>query len=337
MQLDPRSRTVLSAVIEAYVDEAQPVSSSAVARRIKDLRASPATIRHVMAELEDAGLLSQPHTSAGRVPTERGLRVYLDGLMSEKLHPWDRSRLEAAAGTEDPADFPASLGQALSGLSGQLAVIAVPRFLGSRFREVGLARCERGRFLAYFVSPAGLVQQKLVEVDFDLSADELLRVQHYLNERLQGMTLDEVRALVREQLDAANSEAFALARQAAEICRRALPDPELKIVVEGTSHLVQQPEFADVDKLRTLLRTLDDRAALLRLLERVLDAQGVRVVLGSEAPVLSVPDLACIGGTVGTGTGGAITVVGPTRMDYGRLVPLVRYATQLFDQYWLRM
>src|SRR5690349_18149545 len=123
MELDPRSRSILQAVVEAYVDEAQPVSSPAVAKKRAELKASPATIRAVMAELEERGRLSQPHTSAGRVPTEQGLRVYLDGLMNAKLHPWDRSRLDAAA-EGDPADFPASLGQALSGLSGQLALIA---------------------------------------------------------------------------------------------------------------------------------------------------------------------------------------------------------------------
>jgi heat-inducible transcriptional repressor len=322
-------------VVEAYIDEAQPVSSAAVSRVRPELKASPATIRSVMAELEENGLLLQPHTSAGRVPTEKGLRAYLDGMMSEKLHPWDRSRLDAAA-SGDPADFPAALGQVLSSLSGQLAVIAVPRFVGSRFREVGLLRCERGRFLAYFVSPGGLVQQKVVDVDFDLTLEELTQVQNYLNERLQGRTLEEVRGLVREQLDAAQSEAFMLARQALEICKRALPEPDLKLVVEGASHLVQQPEFADVDKLRTLLRTLDDRAALLRLLDRVLDGQGVRVVLGSEA-LREVPDLACIGSTLPGSSGSALSVVGPTRMDYGRLVPLVRYATVLFERYWTRM
>ncbi len=338
MELEARARTILQLVVEAYIDDAQPVSSTAVARRSKSLKLSPATIRAVMADLEHQGLLQQPHTSAGRVPTEQGLRVYLDGLMSPKLHPWDRSRLDAAAAESDPVDLPASLGYSLAGLSGQLAVVAVPRLVGTRFREIGLVRCDAGRILAYFVSPGGLVQQKLVEVDFDLSADELTRLSNFLNAHISGRSLEDVRALVREELAQAEPQE-PLRTQAYELCRRALPEGDLKLFVEGAAQLVNQPEFADLERLRAVMRAVDDRGALLKLLERIFDGQGVQVVLGSEHQMRGAHELVCVGSSWNGSRGGrvAISLLGPQRMDYGRAVSLIRYATELFDRYWQRL
>jgi heat-inducible transcriptional repressor len=334
MDLDSRARTILRLVVESYIDDAQPVSSAAVARRSRSLALSSATIRAAMAELEQMGLLHQPHTSAGRIPTEQGLRAYLDEVMSPKLHPWDRSRLDQAAASPDPSDFPTVLGQSLAALSGQVAVVAVPRFLGSRVREVGLVRVSARRFLAYFVSPGGFVQQKLVEMDFDLSAAELTEVQNFLNEKLRDRGMDEARALVRAELAEAEALRDSMRVRALEICRQALPDPEMKVLVEGATHLVEQPEFADVEKLRGVLRALDDKANVLRLLDRILDTSGVRVLLGSR----EAPELACVGSGMPTpsGSSGVVSLIGPLRMDYGRLVPMVSYALELFDGYWQR-
>jgi len=339
MSLDGRARDILQVIVEAYIDEAQAVSSAAVARRGRALRLSPATIRSVMAELEELGLLTQPHTSAGRIPTELGLRTYLDGLMSPKLHPWDRSRLDATLQGGDLAEFPSSLGQSLAGLSGQVAVVAVPRFLGTRFREVGLVRCATGRFLALFVSPGGLVQHKLVEVDFDLKETEITWVQNFLNERLRALTLAEARALVQQELGRAEALRDTLTRQAFAICEQALPSSELRLLVQGAARLVEQPEFADVEKLRSVLRAIDDHAALLELLDRVLDGDGVQVVLGSEHQLGEATALACVGSRwqSGNGDSGAVSLIGPQRMDYGRLVPMVRYAMQLFEGYCERL
>jgi heat-inducible transcriptional repressor len=335
MELEARARSVLQVVVEAYIDDAQAVSSSSVARRAKGLGLSPASIRNVMAELESLGLLHQPHTSAGRVPTEAGLRVYLDGLMSPKLHPWDRTRLDAAASQLDElGEFPALLGQSLAGLSGQMAIIAVPRFLGTRFHEVGLVRVNDRRLLAYFVSPAGLVQQKLVEVDFDVAPESITWIQNYLSACIQDRSLEDVRALVQRELQEAEALSDSLRRQALEICQRALPAPEVRILVEGASRLASQPEFADVEKLRSVMRAIDDKATLLKLLNRILEHNGVRVVLSSEHHLPEVSDLACVGGGLIGNASAAIGLVGPARMDYGRLVPMVRYATELFERYW---
>lgn len=331
-----RARHVLQLTVEAYVAHAQPVSSGVVAQRNKSRKMSPATIRNVMAELERGGLLYQPHTSAGRVPTVRGLREYLDGAMSPKLRPWDRTRLDEAAELDDAREFPAQLGHSLAGLTGQMAVVAVPRFLGSQFREVGLVRCGERRFLAIFVSPGGLVQQKLVEVDFDLSPEETLRIQNFLNEKLAGRTLEQVHQLVRRELREHREARDDLVRRAWTIGQYALPDRELELFVQGATNLADQPEFANVDRLRQLLRAIDDKRALLKLLDNILAEGGVRVMLGSEHPVDEVAELSCVASAwmSPSGHSAAITLLGPLRMDYGRLVPLVGYATELFARYW---
>jgi heat-inducible transcriptional repressor len=172
MQRDRQSNTILQLVVEAYIQNAQPVSSSAVASRCPDLGLSSATIRAEMADLEAQGLLEQPHTSSGRVPTQRGLRVYLDSSVNQKLRPWDRARLEAAASHTDARAFPAHPGQTISGLSGHMAVVAVPRVAGTHLKEIGLVRCDVGRILAYFVSPHGSVEQKLLLLDFDITVEK---------------------------------------------------------------------------------------------------------------------------------------------------------------------
>lgn len=339
MLLDPRTRTILQAVVETYLEDAVPVSSSAVLRRQSGLGMSSATVRTIMAQLEETGYLAQPHTSAGRVPTELGWRAYLDGLMSPRLRPWDRNRLEAATAQSRAENFALELGESLASLSHQVAVVAVPRFLGTRLKEVGLARCDARRVLAYFVSPSGLVQQKLIELDSDMSADELTRIQNMLNDRLGNRTLHEVRALVQQELRGDYAQRDELERRAFCLAEQMLPDNTFDVVVVGTPHLLEQPEFADVSKLHAALRAIEEKRTVLKLIEEALDGSGVKVVLSSEHHVEELSALSLVGSawTSASGPAGAISLLGPARMDYGRLVPLVGYATHLFGRYWERL
>ncbi len=339
MEMDTRSSAILQHIVEHFIADAQPVSSRTVASRLKRINASPATIRTIMAELENQGLLQQPHTSAGRVPTEQGLRAYLDTL-KPRLRPSDRSQLDAAATTPDVADIPAMLGQSLAGLSGQMAVVAVPRFLGARIKEVGLLKQDERHLRAVFLSHGGLVQQKLVELDFDIDNEQLSHAQNFLNEQLEHCTVAELRQRIKKALDGHRSKIADLKEAGLEIAARVLPEPnavaDFELIVEGASHLVGQPEFADLDRLRDLLQAIEKRQALLELLTQVVDGYGVQVVLGSEHHVLDLPAVACVGVpcTSPDGHTAAVTVLGPSRMDYGRLVPLVNYAATLFDRYW---
>jgi heat-inducible transcriptional repressor len=274
------------------------------------------------------------------VPTDVGLRVYLDGLGETRVRKSDRTRLESLTASAGPSALPMAIGQSLAGLSGQVAVVGVPRFVGTRCKEVALVRYDARRFVAFFVSPGGLVQQKLVDVDFDLDQEELTQAQNFLNDKLKTLTVAELRALILSEMEKNLVAVDNLRRQALLIGARALPEPvakeELELIVEGASHLVGQPEFADPRHLRSLLEAIEDRNALLQLLGRILDGSGVKVVLGSEHQVRPLEEVTCVGSTwIGPGGGpAAVTLLGPARMDYGRLMPLVDYATRLFGRYW---
>jgi heat-inducible transcriptional repressor len=327
-----RQLRILQAAVEVYLETGRPVSSAAVLERTPDLKLSPASVRAEMAALEERGTLRQPHTSAGRVPTDLGLRTYLDACLTPKLHPWDRTNLDAAAGS-DPAAFAASLGQRIAGITSEMTVVAVPRFLRTAIKEVGLTRLKPCVFVAFFVAPGGLVQQKLVQVDFDLTPEELTRIQNFLNERLAGRTLDEVRRQIEVELADDAAQHDHMRRSALEIGIRALPEPELELVVEGASHLASKPELSP--KLHALLEAIEQKQVLLKLLDHIVEGTGeVHVVLGSEHHVTELPEIACIGTSLSGAGSGAITVMGAVRMDYGRLVPLVRYAAQLFGRHW---
>jgi heat-inducible transcriptional repressor len=338
-----RGQTILQLVVEAYIRDAQPISSSAVLRLHPNLGLSPATVRATMADLEATGLLTQPHSSSGRIPTEAGMRVYLDHLVGRRLHPWDRQRLERAvtdsAESLSATEFAGQLSATLAALTGQMVLVAQPRFLGGRLREVGLVRYDAGRVLAYFVSPNGLVQQKLLQLEEDLSAQDLQNIQNYLNDRLRDRTLGEVRLVIDAELADNAAHPDRRVAQALKIGESLLPqahDGPMDVFVEGTSHLLEQPEFSDLRKMRGLLRAIEEKRTLLSLVARVLDHSGVKVMLGSEHHVADVQDLTCVGCAYrgAAGGGAAVTIMGPSRMDYSRLVPLVQHAARIYGRFW---
>jgi heat-inducible transcriptional repressor len=338
MELTARQNRLLRTVIEAFICSGGPVSSAEVARRQKSEPLSPATIRTELGQLTRLGLLHQAHHTAGRTPTEEGLRVYLNALINTKMHPWDRTHLDAAVAAAPPEDLPGHIGQCLAGISGEVAVVGVPRFLGTTFREVGLMRCGEGCFIAYFVSPGGRVQQKMVQVDFDLTTEELLRAQNYLNDRLTQRTLPEVRACIERELCTERVRRDRLLRAALTLGLRGLPEPQLELVVEGKAQLATKPEFADVNKLRAVLEAIETKAVLLELLDQIIGGADVTIKLASEHRVRGVADLAMVGGSSAMAAGGSsatISLVGPARMDYGRVVPLVRYALVLLERHWI--
>ena len=338
MTLSRRQTEILATAVEVYLATGKPVSSQAIAERKQGRTLSSATVRNELQALTTLGLLRQTHASGGRVPTERALRTFVDELMHPKLHPWDRTHLDAATRSRSQSELPVTLGHALSTLTGEVAVVGIPRFVGTVFREVGLVRCNRGQILAYFVSADGTVQQKLVQVDFDVRPDELQRIQNYLNDRLTHRTLPVVRELIRRELRDEETRRDQLRRSALEIGVKALPDPELEVVVDGTSRLASKPELLAGGKLESLLRAVEDKKVLLRILDQLLETSShdVTVMLGSEHDVSEMADLACVGASCSRDgqPDAAITLLGPARMDYRRVVALVRYATELFERQW---
>ena len=325
-------------MVKLYTDCAAPVSSAAIVESARDLGVSAATIRHIMAELEEAGLLQKPHKSAGRIPTESGLRVYINNRSSAALHWQDRKNLDSCQIADFEA-FPLTLTQKISEISGQLTVVALPKFSGTRFKQIGLVRCAPGKLLVWFVSPSGLVQQTMVDNDFGLSSEELLRTERFLNEKLSNRTLAEVRAIVDRELRSERARYDAFLATAMEISLQALPPAEYALYVDGAASLARQPEFSDAATLHKLLVAIEDREKLLELLDNLLSTQGVQVVLGSEHQVGTIHHLSCVGSPIHTPEPETpiLGVLGPARMDYPRLIPVVGYASELLSNYWNKL
>ncbi len=323
--MDERSWHILKHLIDEYVVTAKPVSSDSIKQQWPHRSLSSATIRAVMADLLEGGYLSKAHHSSGSIPTEQGLRTFVNRLDHVSVRPSDRRRLSRI--TEGSR----TMGAILSKLSGQMAVVSVPKFLGSVCRELGLVRCSVGCFLAYIVSSKGEVQHTLVHMNFDLEPIELQRVENYLNAKVSGKSFLRARMDIQEDLRQNKINYQYWQRHALEIGDKTLANNGQEITVDGASRLACQPEFADNTRLKTLLAAIEDKTAVLALMDKVVTSQGVHVSLGSEHCMPEVAELACVGSSASDTAGNttAVSLIGPMRMDYRRWMPLMRLANDM--------
>ncbi len=331
--LDERSRQVLREVVVSFVSSGEPVSSRTLAKS-KKFSLSPATIRNIMADLEDLGYLTQPHTSAGRVPTDLGYRLFVDYLMNpRRVSSHDQEivqhNLEATAGDQGPILQTAS--RVLSVLSDQVAVVLAPAASSAVIRSVHFVRVGENRFLAVIVTDANLVDHRLVVHDEDFNQAELDRLSRMLSEEFGGLTLfamrEKVLSAVAEEKVRYETELARMLPLADRALSGDASSVDASVYVEGTSRMITKPEFADVEKMRRIFRTFEEKARLASLLSGCLESRTTQVVIGGESPFTGDMDLA----VVATGYGfagkvvGTLGIVGPRRMDYSRLVPLVEY------------
>ena len=327
-ELGKREREILRAIVHDYIHSGDPVASRPLLQR-HDLECSPATVRSVMADLEALGYLEKPHASSGRIPTERGYRLFVDALLKIRSPSLsDRERIEKLAhqapGVEALLEGTAELLHALSRHAG---VVTTPRPLADPTRHVEFVRLRENRVLTVFVSQAGLVTNKLVQVDFDMEPSELERAAGYLNEKLDRVPLHGLRQAILDDMRADQSTLHGLLAQALRLAEQALPPPPGggEVLVDGEESFLDAPEFADVQKARALLRAFAEKDRILRVLDRVLGAQEVQIFIGAESEFAAVPDVSVIAAPYGRGGQvlGTLAVVGPTRMNYARVIPLV--------------
>jgi heat-inducible transcriptional repressor len=325
-----RSRRILYAAVTEYIATGEPVGSRKLARRY-GLDVSPATVRNELADLEDAGYLSQPHTSAGRVPTDKGFRAFVDALgRAKEVAPADRSTLFGRMSQLRPGidDLPREAGRLLSSLTGAAAV--VHRASDQYVSQLKWLRLRPGQLLAVVVTSAGAVENRLVSVDRDPDAAELERLHNYLDSLLGERTLGELRDAVARAAETQRSELTQRAHQVVEatISAQAASQP---VLIEGHQLLLGQPDFATVEKMRGVMSALSEHERLLELLERTVAAGGVQVLIGRETELPDTHDLSLISapyGQPGRGTG-TLGVIAPTRTDYQKVVPLVSFAANL--------
>ena len=334
--LDERHRRILFAVVTEYIASGKAVSSRRVAKRYA-IQLSPATIRNVLVELEDAELLHQPHTSAGRVPTDAGFRCFVDAIATAgEISDAHRTALIRRLQDLEPgADAVRETGQLLSRLTGTATIIARPAVAEATLDQLRFMRLSNGRTLAVLVTRSGGVENHVIVTELDVGDHTLERVNNYLAELVGGRTLQSVRDVLAVRLATEEGQYQVLREQAQRMVEATVEGPiePARVVIEGQGALFDRPEFGDAEKIRRYLSAFEEKQKLLELLEQTLLADGVQVFIGSEAALDGVGDISVIsspyrrdGASIGS-----FGIVGPTRMDYKKYVPLVGFAADVLS------
>lgn len=339
-ELNERSREIFRKIVEAYVDTGEPVGSRTVARRLGSTL-SPATIRNVMADLEDAGLLYAPHTSAGRLPTETGLKLFVDGLLEiGNITPEERRAIDERCAVKGRS-FEETVTEAtalLSGLSSCAGLVLAPK-TEAPIKHIEFVPLAPGRALVVLVAESGAVENRVIDIPSGMTPANLVEAANYLNARLGGRTLDEVRALVQRELEEHTAQIDALTERvvSAGLAQRAGGDEDEGIlIVRGRSKLLDDvTAIGDLERLRHLFDMLETKKDLMRLLEITQDAEGVKIFIGTENELFGVSGCAMILAPL-SGDGvtcvGAIGVIGPTHINYARIIPVVDYTAKVVSR-----
>lgn len=334
--LNDRQREVLKAIIQDYVSTAEPVGSRAISRRyISSL--SPATIRNTMTDLKEMGFLFQPHTSAGRVPTDKGYRVYVDSLMEKRsLTRTEVSKIHELMRLSWEIDkLMRETSRILSNLSRYTAIVFAPRLVKNTLRRIEFIHLHRERILAVLRAESGFIQHKVIATDEVLTQEELDRISRYLDELVEGLTLEQVREVLVAKMADEKTRFDMRIRRALELGKKSVEGGvEAEVFIGGAANIVSQPEFADVDTMRQLFAAFEEKSKLVKILDQVLTAEDFRIIIGSENTVREMQALSVIASPYRAGKQlvGALGVMGPTRIEYAKMVALVGFTAKLLSR-----
>jgi heat-inducible transcriptional repressor len=334
-EIGTRARKVLHAVVSEYLSTGEAVGSQTVTRRYA-LDVSAATVRTVMSDLEEMGLLRHLHTSAGRIPTDRGLRYYVDTLLRVRsLSSTEKDEIRERLGpASDPQEVLQRGSRMLRELSHLAVVVQAPRPESDAVSHVEFVRLRDNQLLAVIATSSGHIQNKLVPVDFPLAPGDLDRINNYLNSLVAGLTLDQVRARVVQEIENERIANDAVLARALELAVAAVPADTQggEILVEGQVNLLSATE--DIDRARRVLRTLEEKDQIVNLLDRTLSAPGICVFIGAEANLADITDLSVVAATYGGDERplGTIGVIGPSRMNYSKVIPLVDFTAAVITE-----
>jgi heat-inducible transcriptional repressor len=324
--LDDRAKLLLKALVERYIADGQPVGSRTLSRA-SGLELSPATIRNVMSDLEEMGLIASPHTSAGRVPTPLGYRLFVDTMLTVQ-----REELMAPALAPDqPLKVINSAANLLSNLSQFVGVVMAPRRT-SVFRHIEFLRLSEKRILLILVSPDGDVQNRVIFTEADYSQSQLIEASNYLNAHYLGLTIEQVREKLQSEVEKLRTEIASLMQAAVNVSSEAMTQEQDAVVISGERNLLSVSDFSsDMSHLRRAFDVFEQKAQLMRLLDIAGQAEGVRIFIGGESQVVPFEELSVVsapyevdGHVVGT-----LGVIGPTRMPYDRMIQIVDITSKL--------
>jgi heat-inducible transcriptional repressor len=332
--LGDRDVQVLKTVVAQYIVTGEPVGSRTVAK-ISGLRLSPASIRNLMLDLEERGYLQQPHTSAGRIPTPKGFRYYVDHILPiDELGPNMQQAIQEAFSppATEPQELFRQASRVLSTVSGHPALVLAPRPQGMRLKHIQFINLSDDGVLIVLVSQDNQVQTRFVRTETRYSQELLDRFSHYLNGVCQNLTLTESRQQILSRMVEEKNLVDRMISQALSLSRQALQDDEEEeLYIEGTSQILDYPEFAaDVAKIRTIFKAFEEKHHLITLLDQTMAAQGVQIIISPEEHFPKM-QLSLVASSYGSHRSplGSLGVIGPMRMDYARLVPIVRYTASM--------
>ncbi len=329
--LDDRARLLLKALVERYIADGQPVGSRTLSKT-SGLELSPATIRNVMSDLEELGLIVSPHTSAGRIPTARGYRLFVDTMLTMQPGQFSHGASIAAPhlAPDQPQKVLSNAAHMLSSLSQFVGVVIAPR-RSSVFKHIEFLRLSEKRFLVIIVSPDGDVQNRVIFTEADYTQSQLVKAANFLNSHYAGMAIEEVRERLQREVEALRGEIATLMQAAVKVSSEAIESRD-EVVISGERNLLTVSDFSgDMGNLRKLFDLFEQKAQLMRLLDVSSRAEGVRIYIGGESQVIPYQELSVVtapyeidGKVVGT-----LGVIGPMRMPYEKMIQIVDITSKL--------
>jgi len=337
--LNERSREILRHIVDAYMESGEPVGSRTISRRLA-MSLSPATIRNVMADLEEAGLLYAPHTSAGRLPTERGLSLFVSGLLElGGLSQEERANIDGkcAAAGRSLADVLEDATTMLSGLSRCAGLVVAPK-TERRLKHIEFVHLGPGRALVVMVTEDGLVENRIIDVPMGLPPSSLIEATNYMSARLVGRTLNEARFGVLAELEQHRAELNALTSKVVEagLATWAGEKQGGALIIRGQANLLDEvTALSDLERIRALFAALETKEAMVRLLEAADLAQGVQIFIGAQNELFGLAGCSVIIAPYRNSREqivGAVGVIGPTRINYARIIPMVDYTAQVIGR-----
>ena len=338
-ELNDRSREIFRLIVDTYLSGGDPVGSRTIANQL-GLSLSAATIRNVMADLEESGLLYAPHTSAGRLPTTQGLRLYIDGLMEVgNLTNDERQKIETeclASGQSSTQMFERA-GTVLAGLSAGAGIVIAPK-TEKAIRNIQFVRLDEGRVLIVLVMDDGMVENRVMNVDADLPPSALIAAGNYLSEKLGGRTLQAVRVEILREIAEKRAQLDSITASLVQM-GLALPAssaPQGHMIIRGQSSLLQDVKaLEDLERARLLFAALEEQETIARLMDATQDADGIQIFIGTESKTFQHAGWSMVMSPYRSAEGkliGAIGVIGPTRINYGRIIPIVDYTSKVMSR-----
>jgi heat-inducible transcriptional repressor len=332
--LDDRSRSLLKSLVEHYITDGQPVGSRALSR-FSGLDLSPATIRNVMADLEEAGFVASPHTSAGRIPTSRGYRLFVDSLLTVRpLEARQLGEMEDALQGRPANQIIASASQLLSGLTHFAGVVMIPRRAPSRIRQIEFLTLSEKRILLIIVTTDGDVQNRVLTTEKSYTSSELVSAANYLNQNFAGMDFEQIRQRLSVEIQQLREDIKPLMTQALEAGDAALSENTAPYVISGERNLLDVEELSsNMKRLRELFDLFEQRSSLIRLLDVSNSAAGVKIFIGGESGIATLDECSVVAApyVVDGQVLGSVGVIGPTRMAYERVIPIVDITAKLLS------